>query len=73
MQSVWSDLTNTPYDPLEYFATAETRTTPEIHGFPSIEVRESSSGPEELRAQALTSPLTSLDHAGKDGLCSGRL
>ncbi|GAA5986197.1 hypothetical protein JCM10908_006452 [Rhodotorula pacifica] len=37
-QHVWSTLTNTPFDPIQHFATATSRLTPEIHGFTSTEV-----------------------------------
>ena len=40
MQSIWTSLTNTPFDPVQHFASTTSRFTPDIDGFPSIEVRE---------------------------------
>ena len=41
MQSVWTSLTNTAFDPVQHFTSTKSRFTPDIDGFPSIEVRES--------------------------------
>ncbi|KWU45916.1 hypothetical protein RHOSPDRAFT_32393 [Rhodotorula sp. JG-1b] len=38
MQSVWTSLTNTAFDPVQHFTSTKSRFTPDIDGFPSIEV-----------------------------------
>ncbi|GAA5882895.1 hypothetical protein JCM3774_001380 [Rhodotorula dairenensis] len=38
MQSIWTSLTNTPFDPVLHFTSTTSRFTPDIDGFPSIEV-----------------------------------
>ncbi|GAA5954984.1 hypothetical protein JCM8115_005586 [Rhodotorula mucilaginosa] len=66
MQSIWTSLTNTPFDPVQHFASTTSRFTPDIDGFPSIEVpwlAEDGTGYAQQGFRALTPEGTEYTHA----------
>lgn len=73
MQSIWTSLTNTPFDPVLHFTSTTSRFTPDIDGFPSIEVRESSLRHISPANTPAETPVHSLARRRRDRVCTTRL